>query len=76
MKELPPPHVVNLLAQVALSHSLHVEVFVADEVVSGDELLCLFVMQLKPLPRCSAVQLGDALFGLLAPVAPLVRFAG
>lgn len=69
LKELPPPHVVNLPAQVALAGTLHVQVFVADEIVLRNELLGLFVVQLEALPRRLAVQLGDPLFGLLPAVA-------
>ena len=75
MKELPPRHIVNLFAQIALCHSFHVEVFVANEVVFHDELLGFFVVQLKSLPRRLTVQLCHTRFGLLAPVAVLLGLA-
>lgn len=77
VEKLTPSNIVNRAGEVTLPHPLHVQVFMGDGVVAVDEGTGSLVVEVEPLPRHLAVNLGDVLLGLPAPLAaPLLAREG
>lgn len=72
-QESAPPNIMRRLRQPRACDALDVERFVHDQAVLADELASDLVVKVAPLIGDVQVLLGETLYRLLAPMAPLLR---